>query len=125
MKTLFISILAVSLAGVANAQPPASGEIGYSRGSLGYDALIAGDNDRAIAQIMANEKVSRNDPARLINLGQAYARTGRTSEAAQLFVTAIESRDQIDLILADGTVMNSKEAAKQALAKLQSRIASR
>ena len=44
MKTIFFSILAVSLAGVAQAQPPASGEIGYSQGSLGYDALIAGDN---------------------------------------------------------------------------------
>ena len=125
MKTIFFSILAVSLAGVAHAQPPASGEIGYSQGSLGYDALIAGDNSRAIAQIMANERVNRNDPARLINLGQAYARTGRTAEAAQLFTTAMESRDQIDLILADGKVMNSREAAKQALAKLQSRVASR
>ena len=74
---------------------------------------------------MANERVNRNDPARLINLGQAYARTGRTAEAAQLFLTAMESRDQIDLILADGKVMNSREAAKQALAKLQSRVASR
>ena len=125
MKTIFFSILAVSLAGVAQSQPPASGEIGYSQGSLGYDALIAGDNSRAIAQIMANERVNRNDPARLINLGQAYARTGRTAEAAQLFLTAMESRDQIDLILADGKVMNSREAAKQALAKLQSRVASR
>lgn len=125
MKTLFVSILAVSLAGVANAGPSSVGEIGYAQGSLGYDALIAGDNDRAIAQILANEKVNRDDPARLINLGQAYARTGRTTEAAQLFQTAIESRNQIDLILADGTVMNSREAAKQALARLQSRIASR
>lgn len=125
MKTLFISILAFSFAGVANAEPAGSGEIGYSQGSLGYDALIAGDNGRAIAQIMADEKVSRKDPARLINLGQAYARTGRTAEAAQLFQTAMEGRDQIDLILADGTVMNSREAAKRALAKLQSRVASR
>ncbi len=125
MKTIFISVLALSLAGVANAQSVDGGEIGYSQGSLGYDALIAGDNSRAIAQIMANEKTSRKDPARLINLGQAYARTGRTAEAAQLFQTAMESRDQIDLILADGTVMNSREAAKRALAKLQSRIASR
>lgn len=125
MKILFVSMLAFSFAGVANAQPAASGEIGYSQGSLGYDALIAGDNGRAIAQIMADEKVSRKDPARLINLGQAYARTGRIAEAAQLFQAAIESRDQIDLILADGTVMNSREAAKRALAKLQSRVASR
>lgn len=125
MKAFSVSMLVIALAGVANAQPQASGEIGYSRGSLGYDALMAGDNSRAIVQIMANEKPSRNDPARLINLGQAYARTGRIAEAARLFQAAIQSRQQIDLILSDGSVVNSREAAKQALAKLQSRVASR
>lgn len=126
MKSFYMSaLIAVSCAGVAQAQSPKSGEIGYSLGSLGYDALVAGDNDRAIAQILADEKISRNDPARLINLGQAYARTGRTAEASQLFVAVIESRNEADLILADGSVMNSKDAARKALAKLQSRMASR
>lgn len=126
MKTLFISaLIASATGGVAVAQTPSSGEIGYANGSLGYDALIAGDNERAINQILASEKVSRNDPARLINLGQAYARTGRTLEAKQMFTAAIANRDEVDLILADGRVMSSKEAAQQALAKLQARVASR
>lgn len=126
MKSLYISaLIAVAGAGVAQAQTPATGEIGYARGSLGYDALVAGDNERAIKQIMADARVDRNDPARLINLGQAYARTGRTVEAAQLFSAAVNSREDIDLILANGSIMNSKDAARQALAKLQSRIASR
>jgi Flp pilus assembly protein TadD len=126
MKLLFLSALAtLSSAGIAQAQAPTDGEIGYARGSLGYDALISGDNDRAIAQILADAKISRNDPARLINLGQAYARTGRTAEAAELFASVIKSRNEVDLILANGDVINSKDAAKKALAKLQSRIASR
>jgi lipopolysaccharide biosynthesis regulator YciM len=126
MKSLFVSMLVVvSTAGVAQSEQTSGGEIGYSRGSLGYDALIAGDNNRAIAQILADDKVSRNDPARLINLGQAYARTGRISEAAQLFTSVIKSQNELDLIMADGSVMTSKDAAKQALAKLQSRMASR
>ena len=126
MKTLFISaLIASSTGGVAVAQTPSGGEIGYAIGSLGYDALVAGDNERAINQILTSEKVSRNDPARLINLGQAYARTGRTLEAKQMFTAAIVSRDEVDLILADGRVMSSKEAARQALAKLQARVASR
>jgi uncharacterized protein HemY len=126
MKTIFFSaLIALAGTGVAQAQTPSTGEIGYSRGSLGYDALVAGDNERAIAQITADAKVDRNDPARLINLGQAFARTGRTAEAAQLFRAAINSREDIDLILANGNVMNSKDAARQALAKLQSRMASR
>lgn len=126
MKTLFISALAAAtLAGVAQAQTPSTGEIGYSHGSLGYDALVAGDNERAIAQILAEARIDRNDPARMINLGQAYARTGRTGEAAELFKAVIKSRDEVDLILADGSVMSSKDAAAKALSKLRSRIASR
>jgi uncharacterized protein HemY len=126
MKILFLSVLALSAtSGVAAAQTPASGEIGYANGSLGYDALVAGDNQRAIDQILASEKISRNDPARLINLGQAYARTGRTFEAKQMFAAAMASRDEIDLILADGRVLSSKDAARQAMARLQERVASR
>jgi tetratricopeptide (TPR) repeat protein len=126
MKALFVSVLAViSASGVAHAEPVATGEIGYPKGSIGYDALVSGDNERAIAQILSSNQVSRHDPAKQINLGQAYARTGRTSEAVKLFNAALRNRDEIDLILADGRVMNSKEAARQALAGLQSRIATR
>lgn len=126
MKNLFISTLAViSIAGVAQAEPAATGEIGYPKGSIGYDALVSGDNERAIAQILSNHQISQHDPAKQINLGQAYARTGRTSEAAKLFSAAMRNRDEVDLILADGRVMNSKEAARQALAGLQTRIATR
>ena len=126
MKTLFISALIfISASGVAHATPNSSSEIGYPKGSIGYDALVAGENDRAISQIMTNDRVSRNDPAKLINLGQAYARTGRTAQAEQLFKAAMQSRDDVDLILANGTVMNSKEAARLALAKLRMRVASR
>lgn len=126
MKMLFASALvALSISGVAQAEPAANGEIGYPQGSIGYDALMAGDNARAISQITENDRVSRNDPAKLINLGQAYARTGRTTQAAQLFAAAMQSRDEIDLILANGTVMNSKEAARLALANLRTRVASR
>lgn len=126
MKLYFVSVLiAASSAGTVHAHPDSTGEIGYPRDSIGYDALMSGDNERAISQILTSEQVSRHDPAKLINLGQAYARTGRTASAAKLFVTAMQSRDVIDLILADGRVMNSKEAARQAFAGLQSKIAVR
>ena len=126
MKALFTSVLIVaSLGGVAHAQSPSTTEISYPQGSIGYEALMQGDNDRAILQILTNERVSQNDPAKLINLGQAYARTGRTTEAAVLFKAAIQSREDLDLVLADGRVMSSKEAARQALARLQTRVATR
>lgn len=126
MKSLFASILVLAVtSGVAYAQSAPGGEIGYAKGALGYDALVAGDSERAIKQILSNDEFSRHDPARLINLGQAYVRTGRTSEAERLFTHAIQSRDEVDLILADGRVMSSKVVARQALSSLQSRVATR
>jgi lipopolysaccharide biosynthesis regulator YciM len=126
MKALFTSaLIGASLGGVAHAQSPSTTEISYPHGSIGYEALMQGDNDRAILQILANERVSQNDPAKRINLGQAYARTGRTKEAAALFKAAMQSREDLDLVLADGRVMSSKEAARQALARLQTRVAAR
>lgn len=126
MKTLFISALAiVAASGTAHAAPENSDEVRYPVGSIGYDALVAGDNERAITQITSSNRVSRHDPAKLINLGQAYARTGRTAEAAVLFETAMASREHFDLVLANGSVIGSKEAARRALASLQTRFTSR
>ncbi len=103
----------------------AEGEIGYSKGALGYDALVAGDNETALEQLKAADGVHENDPARLINIGQAYVRTGRTGDAAKMFMAAMNSNRSFDLLLADGSVMNSREAAKKALNGLNNRIASR
>lgn len=103
----------------------AQGEIGYTQGSLGYDALMAGENEKAVKQLETAEGISENDPARLINLGQAYARTGRTGEAAEMFMTAINSKHSFALVLSDGTVIDSREAAKLALSSLNHRVASR
>ena len=102
-----------------------SGEIGYAKGALGYDALVAGQNELALQQLEAAEKVDASDPARLINLGQVYARMGRTGDAARAFMTAMESDRNFELILADGTVINSRDAADQALQKLDNQFAGR
>ncbi len=42
-----------------------------------------------------------------------------------MFAAAMQSRDTVDLVLADGRVMNSKDAARKAYAGLQMRIATR
>ncbi|GAB5486433.1 MAG: hypothetical protein Pars2KO_00030 [Parasphingorhabdus sp.] len=102
-----------------------SGEIGYSKGALGYDALLAGHNDTALKQLEAAERVRKDDPARLINLGQAYVRAGRHGDAAQMFMAAMNSNRSFDLLLADGTVMNSRKAAELALNSLNNNLASR
>lgn len=103
----------------------AKGEVGYANGALGYDALIAGDNKSALELLETSAKVHKNDPARLINLGQAYARAGRPGDAANMFMAALNSNRSFDLLLADGTVMNSRKAAELALSNLNNNLASR
>lgn len=102
-----------------------SGEIGYAKGALGYDALVAGQNELALQQLEAAKKVDANDPARLINLGQVYARMGRTGDAARMFTAAMQSNRSFDLVLANGAVINSRDAADQALQNLNNQFAVR
>ncbi len=119
-------IIAVAM-GLTMAAVPAvaqtqEGEIGYDRGALAYDALMAGDNEAAVAKL---ESGKLTDPAVMINLGQAYARTGRSGDAAKMFVAAMNSNRSFDLVLADGQVINSRKAAEMALNNLNGRLASR
>jgi uncharacterized protein HemY len=126
MKMLLLGALVVGTISVpAQAKPNAVDEISYPKGSIGYEALMRGDNERAVSQIMANEQVSKHDPAKLLNLGRAYARMGMTGKASGYFKAAMQSRDSVDLVLADGRVMNSKDAAREAYANLQTRVAAR
>jgi len=108
-----------ALPAVAQAQ---EGEIGYAKGALAYDALVAGDNQAAVEKL---ESGKLNDPAVMINLGQAYARTGRSSDAVKMFMAAMNSNRSFDLVLADGQVINSRKAAQIALNNLNGRLASR
>jgi Flp pilus assembly protein TadD len=125
MKMLFASVLVVvSATGVAQAEPVLTGEVAYPQKAIGYEALVAGDSERAISDMLAGN-VSRHDPAYLLNLGQAYARSGDVAKARELFRMAARKRDSVDLVLADGRVMNSKLAARQALATVQVGLASR
>ena len=126
MKLLLVSALIAGTMGTAvHAAPNMTGEILYPKESIGYEALMRGDNERAVFQIMANEQISNGDPAKLLNLGSAHARMGHTNEAAKIFKAVLESRDSVDLVLADGSMMNSKVAARKAYASLQRRVAAR
>ena len=101
-----------ALAGAALAEP--GGEIGYPEGSLGYDALVNANYTTAERQILSDSRVAKNDPARLINLGQIYAKTGRTAEAIKVLEQAMRA-EEMELILANGDVIGSREAARKAL----------
>ncbi len=102
-----------------------AGEVGYPQGALGYDALVAKDYKAAIEQIEGSKAVADNDPAVLINLGQAYAKTGRMQEGRKLILTALHGRKHFDLVLADGKIVNSRDAAQMALRKMDRQLAAR
>lgn len=125
MKSLFASVLILTgFASAVHAESPNGVETAYPAAAIGYEALTQGNNEQAIKD-MLDGSISRHDPAFLLNLGQAYARTGRLAEARELFRKAAKKRESIDLVLADGRIISSKLAARQALATVQVGLASR
>lgn len=97
----------------------AGAEVALPAVPVAYDRLKAGDNDAAIREILGDWSVRADDPSRLINLGTAYARVGRSKEAAAAYRAAIRSDVRYALELSDGSWIDSKEAAQKALARLQ------
>lgn len=116
---------ATAIAILATAQAPAAD-------NFGHQALAEGRDTAAIAAIMDNDRIANDDPARLINLGIAYARQGDAVLARQLFEAARDNRDRVELETAAGEWIDSRRLARQALAMLErgefaqgSRIAAR
>jgi hypothetical protein len=90
---------------------------------LGHEELM---EDRPADAIVVLFGPRPDDPARLINLGAAYARLGQTEKAEKLFKAAAHSEARTDLLLGDGQVMDSRTAAKLALKGMrQPRFAAR
>lgn len=81
----------------------------------GNVALVRGDMSEAIATLEAARRAEGNDPAILINLGQAYARSGDRDMARSLFIRARDSRRDYDMMLSSGQVVSSRDAAVAAL----------
>jgi tetratricopeptide (TPR) repeat protein len=109
-----VAIGALAIAAPASAQ---QAELGYPRGALGYEALASDDLTTAEAQLKSGA-VAQYDPARLINIGQVYARTGRLEKAERMFVRA-QRAEEVELVLADGRTVSSAEAAERALQLLR------
>ena len=112
-----LATLLIATAAPVVAQP--SYEIGYDRGSLGYEALISNQNDLALEQLTKGRTVPNTDPAKLINLGRAYQRAGDLTLAEEAFTAALNCKDEMDLVLSDGREMGSRKAARLALKQLK------
>ena len=87
---------------------------------IGFDKLSNGRNMAAIREIKANETLARDDPARNINLGIAYAREGYAEEAQAYFRAALSSEERADLQTAEGEWIDSRQLAREGLRKLAS-----
>ena len=85
---------------------------------VAYEQMVAGQDEAAIRQINANEELSPDDPARLINLGIAHARRGDTEAAREAFTSALANDDRQYLETSRGQWVDSHSLARQALAML-------
>jgi Tfp pilus assembly protein PilF len=85
---------------------------------IGFDELKRGQNAAAIEEIMGNDALSGDDPARNINLAVAYAREGDSTRAQAYFRAALLSESRVDLQTAQGEWVDSRELARQGLRKL-------
>jgi len=122
MKKYLLPLVALAFASPATAQsiivvtgPQASDT---SILPVAYAELKAGEYQAAVEKLTGDTTLDARDPSRLINLGTAYARLGRTTEAAAAYDNAIGSPIRYDLELANGDYMDSRWAARTARANL-------
>lgn len=117
MKLTQTFVLLLGVASLSTAAFARDGEVEYPEGALGYGAILAQDYPKAEEQLR-DYRAHKDDPARLINYGTVLANTGRPDKAARQFKRAMQV-DNVELVLADGTVVTSRDAALQALRALQ------
>lgn len=115
IRTIALAAMAAALApAAALAETPSSTQ----QIDVAFDALAEGRTAEAVTRLQQSGGAEAGDPAVLINLGTAYARQGRIAEARAMFEAAAKSGDRYDLELADGSWVDSRKAAKMALANL-------
>ena len=121
MKKILLPLVALAFATPAAAQsiivvtsPHADSDVL----PVAYAELKAGDNRGAVTKLTGETTLDGRDPSRLINLGTAYARLGRTDDAAKSYSAAIDSPIRYDVELSDGRYVDSRWAARTALANL-------
>ena len=120
MKKFLLPLVALAFATPAAAQSivvTGSDEDDLAPLSVAYEELKAGQNARAVDKLTHSD-IDAQDPSRLINLGTAYARLGKTADAQTAYKAAITSDIRYDVELANGTYMDSRWAARTALANL-------
>lgn len=116
--------LAAAMAVVPAAASAQAVEEGFPRGSLAVAAIDQGDWNRAEA-LLRTSSLDNRDPARLINLGAVYMRTGRTGEAIAAWREALASNRHSEVETLGGRFVSTRELAREALARYETAAVSR
>jgi Flp pilus assembly protein TadD len=107
---LSLAALAVPAAALAQAGP-------YNDPAPGSASILSSDYATAEREVRSAD-VSPYDPARSINLGIIFAKTGRADKAAREFRQVL-SEDDVSIVVANGKTYSSHEVASKALAALE------
>jgi Flp pilus assembly protein TadD len=125
MVTRFtFALLAAGIVPAAASAAPPPNEVGYPAGSLGVQQIAVGEYSAAERILSPVSREDATDPARLINIGLVYARTGRLAEAKDAFDAARNAPDT-PLMLSNDKEISSRTLAAHLLKSLDSRFAAR
>jgi hypothetical protein len=120
-----LALAALPLSACATSNGAALVENGYERGALGVAAIDRGDY-AAAEQVIERRpgSIAADDPARLINLGTVYMKTGRPGMALSAWRLAAASDRHAMVETRDGRWVNTRDLAEQALARHEGAIRS-
>ena len=91
----------------------------YEQLDVAYEELVSGDAAAAVAELELALEENPGDPAVLINLGTAHSLLGNYERAEFYYRAARETRVSYNLELASGRWLDSRDAARLALASVQ------
>lgn len=116
MKTpVLLALTALSLGACAANQAAPMAESGYAPGALALAAIERQDWTRAEQLLTDTSRGNAEDPARLINLGEVYWRTGREGEALTVWRRALASDRHLEVETVGGRTLSTAQLAREAL----------
>ena len=116
--------LAIAAPAMAQSAPDSLVVLGVQDGNLAANAIASGQFDAAIERLEPMQPFSANDPASLINLGNAYAGAGRMKQAREAYRSA-RFAPEMTLVLANGEEESSRVIARRAMSRLNPNFAAR
>ena len=110
--TVILSVAGLILPSAALAQPAP-----YNDPTPGSASIMSSNYSAAENEIRSAD-VSPYDPARSINLGVVFAKTGHPDKAAREFRQVLRE-DDVQIVVANGKTYSSHDVAARALAQLE------